>query len=110
MQRYLRAFFLGQSLLRKAKELGFFVDYKTLPYIKKYVKIFVALSYVFPLEVERTFFAVKEDVNFPQILTGLYDYFFRNYISGGVNTRYPISLWNVGYVLDMSVPKTNDVI
>lgn len=103
-------FHLGQSLLRKVKELSIFVDYKTIPNIKKHVRILVALSYVTPLEVENTFFAVKENVDFPQILTSLYDYFYRNYIRGGSNSRYPISLWNCGVVLDMSIPKTNNAI
>ena len=103
-------FHLGQTLMRKVKELQVYVEYKTQPIIKRFVKLLVCLSYVNPSEVENTFFEIKNLRTFPHILTELYDYFYRVYINNGENARFPISLWNCCEDVDQSVPKTNNAI
>lgn len=103
-------FHLGQNIQRKLKELNLYCEYKTNPLVKKYVKALSALAFVQVEELESTFVLLRNSIEFPFIISNLYDFFYRVYIRNGNNTRFPIEIWNLHNYLNDNVPRTNNSI
>lgn len=102
-------FHLGQSIIRKVKELNLYYDYLNNNSTKKFIRSLIGLSYVEVDYIRETFIELKNHTNFPSALNVLYDYFYNNYI-GNLDSivRYPISLWHLGNNFDVNIPKTNN--
>lgn len=67
--------------------------------LKKYVDIFWVYHFT-SSEVRRTFDTIRKVIAFPVVLTGLYNFFYRNYIGTEEQAKFPIYLWNVGPTVD----------
>lgn len=101
-------FHLGQSLIRKLKKENLYNYYVREFTYKKYVKSLMALSYVDREFVQETFYELKAQKDFPELLNCVYDYFFRTYISDSAS--FPISIWNAVTLVFEDVPKTNNAL
>lgn len=102
-------FHLGQSIIRKTKELNLYIDYLNNATTKKFIRSLIGLSYVQANHTRQTFFDLKNHSDFPTTLNSIYDYFYNNYI-GDVNTivRFPMPTWHLGCSFDANIPKTNN--
>lgn len=103
-------FHLGQALMRKLKVFNLYYLYKSNPIIKKFVKSLIALSYCDINQIIETFSQLKMQVDFPDILSPLYQYFYNNYISSDLDGRFPVTLWHALDIFDQEVPRTNNSI
>lgn len=102
-------FHLGQSIIRKVKELNLYYDYLNNMNTRKFIRSLIGLTYVDVNYIRNTFLELKNHFDFPLTLNTLYSYFYKTYI-GDLNeiVRFPISLWHLGNNFDVATPKTNN--
>ena len=103
-------FHLSQAVDRQIKTSGLSNLYKTNFNIKKFTKSLLSLAFVAINEVENTYNALRQHVDFPIALAGIYEYFKSNYIRGVDSTRFPLEVWNLASDQMFGCPRTNNAI
>ncbi|OAF69781.1 hypothetical protein A3Q56_02417 [Intoshia linei] len=86
-------------------------EYRRSYKIRIYIRVLSALSFIPEHRVRRMYYIVRGSVDFPVLLSSIYNYLYKNYIGDiGQSVRYPIHVWNVYLNIFDNIPSTNNEI
>ena len=100
-------FHLKQNVFRKAQELGFQARYENDKEFAANIKLFAALAFLPPKQVNTRFRHVMKII--PKELKPLAEYFELTYVGTATrNPMFPIKFWNVHDRVKDGIPKTSN--